>query len=154
MTTTPREQSSRPLVSEESEYKPVADKGPWVVNPCGKSLQSDDFTHDVALAISGDFADEMQRVAYAQGLAAMLNDSATALAQRDAEIADLQREIGGWMLACNEARDKLAAAKELLRELAPYIKGHCEIHCKALCESGCSPAELMVRYDAFLQEKK
>jgi hypothetical protein len=67
---------------------------------------------------------------------------------------DHQYGVAGTMLReAERAESELSAAKELLRELAPYIKGYCEIHCKALCESGCPPAELMVRYDAFLQEK-
>lgn len=60
------------------------DKGPWKVgNHNGKeggSVYSDDFTHDVVLAISGDFEDDHQRIEYAKALCARLNKS---LAERD-----------------------------------------------------------------------
>jgi len=52
-------------------FKP--DVGPWIVSADGRSLQSDDFRHDVALAISGDFFDDELRKQYAQHLADILN---------------------------------------------------------------------------------
>ena len=170
MTTTP-----------DSEYKPVADKGPWVVSPCGKSLQSDDFTHDVALAISGDFADEMQRVAYAQGLAAMLNDSATALAQRDAEIArltdllnrDLEHNIADYakladaLTKCKqnyrsavhgrkEMRDGLCHWKDSAERAEAELSAAKELLREAhdqIDGSDHEDIELCCRIRAFLQEK-
>jgi hypothetical protein len=39
----------------------------------GILLSSDDFTHDALLSLSGDFRDEAQALAYAQGLADRLN---------------------------------------------------------------------------------
>ena len=51
-----------------------ADKGPWQLSAYdGRSIESDDFTHDVTLAIHGDFESDEQRRAYAQGLADLLN---------------------------------------------------------------------------------
>lgn len=46
------------------------DTGPWrmVVGPSDVTLYSDDFTHDVAITISGDFAEVKQRVDYAQSV--------------------------------------------------------------------------------------
>lgn len=50
------------------------DKGPWTVsNKEGRSIESDDFTHDVMLSIGGDFESDEQRYAYAHGLANVLN---------------------------------------------------------------------------------
>ena len=51
-----------------------SDKGPWQLSAYdGRSIESDDFTHDVTLAIHGDFESDEQRRAYAQGLADLLN---------------------------------------------------------------------------------
>lgn len=59
------------------------DTGPWIVgtwraeNPQGLQrvvLQSDDFTHDVALVVSGDFEDFDQKLAYAKRLAERMNE--------------------------------------------------------------------------------
>ncbi len=60
------------------EFNPMAenelhDKGPWIVESDGKSIRSDDFTHDVVLRITGDFYSDEQRKAYAENLAAKLN---------------------------------------------------------------------------------
>lgn len=43
------------------------DTGPWrmIVGNSEVTLYSDDFTHDVAITITGDFADNEQRIAYA-----------------------------------------------------------------------------------------
>jgi len=52
------------------------DRGPWMVNtwPDGRVvLQSDDFKHDVALIINGDFGSSEDKQAYAKGLAAWMN---------------------------------------------------------------------------------
>jgi hypothetical protein len=40
----------------------------------GSCVISDDFEHDVTLRISGDFADDAQRLAYAEWLCAVLNN--------------------------------------------------------------------------------
>jgi len=56
---------------EMMTFKP--DIGPWIVSADGRSLQSDDFTHDVTLKISGDFFDDELRKQYAQHLADILN---------------------------------------------------------------------------------
>lgn len=51
------------------------DKGPWKAEVWKRAtgnimvIQSDDFEHDVALEISGDFEDWDQRKAYAEWLA-------------------------------------------------------------------------------------
>lgn len=52
------------------------DKGPWQVDEWSGGrvvLQSDDFEHDVALEISGDFGTPERKLAYAQALAAWMN---------------------------------------------------------------------------------
>lgn len=59
----------------------ISEKGPWVVNewpsrdghPKKIVLQSDDFTHDVALIIDGDFGDHETKLEYAQQLASRMN---------------------------------------------------------------------------------
>jgi hypothetical protein len=64
--------------SEEELH--ISETGPWSVS-VGKSeagtmkvcLQSDDFTHDVALYITGDFYDNAQRIEYAHRLADRMN---------------------------------------------------------------------------------
>jgi hypothetical protein len=49
-------------------WKPEKDGGqPRVV------LQSDDFTHDVALIVTGDFSNTAQKMRYAQALARCMN---------------------------------------------------------------------------------
>ena len=44
-----------------------SDVGPWrmIVGPHKVTLYSDDFTHDVAITICGDFSDNKQRIDYA-----------------------------------------------------------------------------------------
>lgn len=55
------------------------DKGPWSVEAHSSDdkqkiiIQSDDFNHDVWLYLSGDFATIEDKIAYAQGLADILN---------------------------------------------------------------------------------
>lgn len=50
------------------------DKGPWIVaSETGNKIESDDFTHDVTLTISGDFGSDADRVEYAQWLCEILN---------------------------------------------------------------------------------
>lgn len=54
----------------------MSDKGPWSAEVWkdGKVvLQSDDFEHDVALIVSGDFESQEQKLSYAQALAVQLN---------------------------------------------------------------------------------
>ena len=55
------------------------DKGPWLVayDLDGKAVAvySDDFSRDVTLRISGDFADETDRQAYADWLTNALNEA-------------------------------------------------------------------------------
>lgn len=52
------------------------DKGPWTASPDGRMVQSDDFTHDVILRVSGDFADDEQRRQYSVRIAEKLNAGA------------------------------------------------------------------------------
>lgn len=59
---------------------PISETGPWSVrtfaDEAGKQkvvLQSEDFTHDVWLEVTGDFADLKQRVLYAAKLADRMN---------------------------------------------------------------------------------
>ena len=52
------------------------DLGPWFVNEWSNNkvvLQSDDFTHDVALIVTGDFESHEQKLQYATKLAARMN---------------------------------------------------------------------------------
>ena len=49
------------------------DKGPWVASEKGRTIASDDFTHDVYLLVVGDFFSDEQRKAYADNLAKKLN---------------------------------------------------------------------------------
>ena len=60
---------------------PVADKGPWSVGttPNSTYIESDDFTHDVRLEITGDFGNVNDLRLYAEGIAARLNSSANTL---------------------------------------------------------------------------
>lgn len=63
------------LAALAAELAEQTDAGPWRVSKwAGKAVvQSDDFTHDVALIISGNFEGDAQRMAYANTLAAQLN---------------------------------------------------------------------------------
>jgi hypothetical protein len=57
------------------------DRGPWNVwvntenHPNDKliGIQSEDFTHDVMLQVTGDFRDEKQKIEYAEELVRKLN---------------------------------------------------------------------------------
>ena len=53
------------------ERKP--DAGPWKASKDGNIIWSDDFQHDVALRVSGDFYSGADRVAYSQALTNTLN---------------------------------------------------------------------------------
>ncbi|WP_157639773.1 hypothetical protein [Burkholderia ubonensis] len=62
------------MATETSPTSP--DRGPWMVNvwPSEKVvLQSDDFKHDVALIVDGDFGSREDKLAYANALAAWMN---------------------------------------------------------------------------------
>ena len=68
------------------------DKGPWIVVPddsYAADITSDDFTHDVAIFISGDFEDTEQRAKYIEAFAATLN-TADALVQKDEMIQAME----------------------------------------------------------------
>ncbi|MBV2138545.1 MAG: hypothetical protein KUF79_17195 [Candidatus Thiodiazotropha sp. (ex Ctena orbiculata)] len=54
----------------------VSEKGPWDVEEWGDGqvvIQSRDFTHDVALKVSGDFRLYEQKMAYAHAICKRLN---------------------------------------------------------------------------------
>jgi hypothetical protein len=53
------------------------DRGPWthLHDRTGSVIASDDFRHDVVLQVSGDFADEAERLAYCDWLAKTLNEA-------------------------------------------------------------------------------
>lgn len=53
------------------------DKGPWVVSKDCRSIQSDDFRHDVQLVVTGDFFNEDVRKKYVDHLADILNKAIT-----------------------------------------------------------------------------
>lgn len=67
--------------SEDYEDIEISERGPWSVDIWKSSnggsprviLQSDDFTHDAALEISGDFISLDQKVKYARLLATRMN---------------------------------------------------------------------------------
>ena len=54
------------------------DKGPWMVDvwPGEKVvLQSDDFTHDVAMIVDGDFGSHEEKLVYANAMAGWMNSN-------------------------------------------------------------------------------
>lgn len=59
--------------------EPVKERGPWTARteiaekPFEVFVESDDFTHDVRLYVSGDFRDNEQRLSYAGEIARRLN---------------------------------------------------------------------------------
>lgn len=65
------EQRVRDLLFEESKRAFMESK--WFVSKDGTSLCSSDFSTDVVLSISGDFADEAHRLAYAYWLLQVIN---------------------------------------------------------------------------------
>lgn len=70
------------------DVKTAWDHGPWTVSEDGRVIQSDDFTHDVALTVSGDFASNADRRAYSEELAKRLNgvgDSSAVCSVYDSE---------------------------------------------------------------------
>ena len=52
---------------------PESDKDYRSVSERGRLIQSDDFTHDACLTISGDFANDQQRKHYAEEIVRRLN---------------------------------------------------------------------------------
>lgn len=70
---------SQKACSQDSSPRAIPvcpDKGPWVVNEWSDNrvvLQSDDFEHDVALVVDGDFGSLQEKLAYAEFLAAWMN---------------------------------------------------------------------------------
>jgi hypothetical protein len=52
------------------------DDGPWIASLDGRSIQSDDFDHDVMLKVTGDFWNDEDRAAYSRRLCALLNSKA------------------------------------------------------------------------------
>jgi hypothetical protein len=68
------------IMERIGEPVPSPDKGPWQVDlwPDGRLvLQSDDFEHDVALVVTGDFYDNKRD--YAEKLAAWMNSKLFAI---------------------------------------------------------------------------
>jgi len=56
----------------------IQENGPWEVNEWKDDrlvLQSDDFTHDVALEISGDFTTPEEKREYAEEISRRLNST-------------------------------------------------------------------------------
>lgn len=74
----------------------VRETGPWEVFSAEDNsrvgLLSHDFTHDVVLWISGDFADFDERMAYAEEMAKRLNNE-TRLAAAEAENEQLRAVV-------------------------------------------------------------
>lgn len=71
-----------PIERRKHAYAGSHENGPWMVNEWGPKaeghpkrvvLQSDDFYHDAALEISGDFYDYEQKLQYAHRLVARMN---------------------------------------------------------------------------------
>ena len=83
------------------------DKGPFTVTAgdiTGKiRIDSDDFTHDASLIVYGDFADDDDRIKYAEFIANELNSCA----EKDAE---LKRQL-------NEIRTKDSMMEEMAEEV-------------------------------------
>ncbi len=85
-------------MAEHGKEADAMDDGPWRVAkelPRGPVLYSDDFTFDVALRISGDFANAAVRQQYADWLAGTLN-SAPAL---KAEVERLRACLSAYVQA-------------------------------------------------------
>lgn len=80
------------------------DNGPWMVVTWGEKvvLQSDDFNHDAALKITGDFACKRDTQKYAQMIADDLN-----------EIAKLRLTSKLNELQCQRAEAEIAAAQQV-----------------------------------------
>jgi hypothetical protein len=67
------------------------DAGHWMVNvwPGDKVvLQSDDFTHDVALIVDGDFGSHEDKLAYANAMAAWMNSNLPAAQNRRSPVSN------------------------------------------------------------------
>lgn len=81
-------------------YRKWLDKGPWsvVTTPPPETatyLESDDFTHDVRMRVSGDFATVADRELYALALAEALNAAASSNVQAHGR----RRTTAGWRFA-------------------------------------------------------
>jgi hypothetical protein len=80
------------MIADERQNDPhwphVFDRGPWsVMESEGRVfVQSDDFTHDVCMRVSGDFAEHAERLAYAADICRRLNAPDTNLPPSRPEI--------------------------------------------------------------------
>lgn len=95
-----REQRERieAYLSEPMLQAALDDKGPWAVSDWSNgriAVQSDDFDHDVALEVTGDWAEPGEKRKYAEQLAAVLNASLRLqAAEQQGEVAVITDEDG------------------------------------------------------------
>ncbi|KWU17935.1 hypothetical protein [Burkholderia cenocepacia] len=72
-----------------SQMSPVEEAGPWLggVSDTGSaSITSNDFAHDVAMHVSGDFSSRAEKLAYVEELARRLNRSSAQACQPDGTV--------------------------------------------------------------------
>lgn len=108
----------------------IVERGPWRAAfdkdaPKTVFVESDDFTHDVRLYVDGDFADEWQRLQYAQQIARMLN--AFKLSTGEQEPVALHKLIAWIIDECHvypESADEKAFAQRLLAAILHPKSGY------------------------------
>ncbi|WP_157643998.1 hypothetical protein [Burkholderia ubonensis] len=80
--TEPRPKSTAQGCAKDASSVPAPpDSGPWMVNEWSGGrvvLQSDDFKHDVALVVDGDFGSREDKLTYANALATWMNANLSA----------------------------------------------------------------------------
>lgn len=97
---------------EDARGRPfIVERGPWTASECGRAIESDDFTHDALLALSGDFGDDAGRKAYADEIARRLNATDVLeqevarlnaqVSEGEAKVAQLQRLLSQCRTALN-----------------------------------------------------
>ena len=62
-----------PCNCKKKQVEPVQEPVAWESSEDGKTIQDNDFTHDVVLRVTGDFENDRQRISYAKRIVNKLN---------------------------------------------------------------------------------
>lgn len=109
-----------PCNCKKKQVEPVQEPVAWESSKDGKTIQDNDFTHDVVLRVTGDFEDDEQRISYANRIVNKLN--AAALAE---PVAD---ELSGCVKTFFEDYLNIREESESGRIFAPIQISCCRAH--------------------------
>lgn len=119
-----RKWDTAPFPEANFTLSPKEDVGPWriVAESNGATLYSEDFEHDVAITIGGDFADTAQAIAYAENVAKRLSTLPSAIPHTPTKVWVVE---GGFYYEGHDVIGVLPtrkAAEEAVRETHGYDK--------------------------------